>query len=93
MYRQQKNEFVTSTFRIFPNPAYDQVNVNYMIGEEQKAYLLIQNSLGQSLQQNLLLGSKNDLNLNIQMLANGIYTVQMVLENEIIQQEKLVILR
>ena len=93
MYRQQKKQISTSTFRVFPNPAYDQVNINYQIGDDQQADLLIRNSLGQILQKHVLFGNKKDLNLNIQMLANGIYTVQMVLQKEIIQQEKLVILR
>ncbi|TAH43864.1 MAG: T9SS type A sorting domain-containing protein [Bacteroidetes bacterium] len=93
LYRTQKNQDVPTIFKIFPNPAYDQVTISYHIGEEQKANLIIQNCLGQSLQLHELSGDQSELNLNIQMLMSGIYTVKIVLDKQVLQQEKLVILR
>ena len=92
-YRQQKPEVTLSSFRMFPNPAFDQITVNYQIAEDQRAYLLIRNSLGQALQEFTLDGKKREINFNIQALMNGIYTVQLILEGQVSHQGKLVILR
>ena len=93
LYRQQKPEIAQASFRMFPNPAFAQITVNYQIAEDQRAYLLIRNSLGQALQEFTLDGKKREINFNIQALMNGIYTVQLILEGQVSHQGKLVILR
>ncbi|TAH44395.1 MAG: T9SS type A sorting domain-containing protein [Bacteroidetes bacterium] len=93
LYRTQNNQISNSGFLIFPNPAYDNLHINFEIEDDQRATLLIQNGIGQVVQEEILMGSVKERIFNIQNLSNGVYTVKMRLNNEIIHQEKLVILR
>ncbi len=67
--------------------------MNYQIVEDQKAYLRIQNSLGQTLQEFSVFANSREIVVDVKHLMNGTYNLHLVSDNKVLQQEKFVILR
>ena len=94
LYRQQKPKQILSTFQLFPNPATESISLRYEIAEEQKAHLLIRNSIGQTVYFTNVSPKERELEINIHDLVNGIYTVQLYsVDDMVLHQEKLVIIK
>jgi len=93
LYRQQKPQNVFSYFSMFPNPAQETITVRFEIAEEHKTHWVIRNNIGQEVNFNIVSPKQGELEINIHDLVNGIYTVQLLSEDVLLHQEKLVIIR
>lgn len=71
-------------FSIFPNPATNQVNINYTTETLSAAHLRLFNAKGQEVYQRQLgktLG-ENRFTLDVDRFANGLYLIQLSLNNQ-----------
>lgn len=70
------DELALDNFRLFPNPAQDQLNIDFDLPEASKAEIEIINTLGQRVQQSSaynLMSGNNRFNFDISNLQAGIY--------------------
>ncbi len=93
LYRHGKEDEVITSFSLFPNPANESILLLYTLEVEQKAHLIIRNSVGQGVYFTDVSSKQRKLEINIRNLANGVYTVQFLSKNSLLYQEKMVIIR
>jgi hypothetical protein len=76
---------------IFPNPAYDQFNINYPV-KAKKWFIL--NQLGMEIVEGTIYQNSNQINaINIETLPGGVYYFKLIVEGESKPQfKKLIIL-
>jgi hypothetical protein len=84
---------LNSVFNVFPNPAEDEVQINYSTGKYDRADLTVTNSLGEVIyckQGNALIPGMNTFRLNTAAWSSGLYHVTINSEGHTIN-ERLVI--
>ena len=77
-------------FNIFPNPAIDQVQIQWEMEKEQAVELMIFNQLGQVVKAERLgiLGEGfNNMELNVGDLNSGVYFLQMRTNDEVVTKQ------
>ncbi|RFC54953.1 T9SS type A sorting domain-containing protein [Brumimicrobium aurantiacum] len=82
-----------SSGSIYPNPTSDFAAIQFTIEEPQTVYLEIYNSNGQLVKRLETLPAKKGLNeylFTMDPLSTGVYTVQLISNEEILKQEKIV---
>lgn len=98
MVSNQKNEFTkvvkvqslsNSVMTIIPNPADKSVNISFNNDNREKTTLNVISAEGQRLIQ--LPTNSNNVQFNSENLANGVYTIQLIQNNVLVQTKKLVI--
>ncbi|WP_107037946.1 T9SS type A sorting domain-containing protein [Brumimicrobium mesophilum] len=78
---------------VYPNPATDLVSIQFEIDEVQTVYLEIYDAGGRLVKRLETLVAKKGLNeytFSMNPLASGVYSVILVSDGEIIQQEKII---
>lgn len=78
---------------IFPNPTVDQVAIQFNIDEAQTVYIEIYDAGGRLVKKLETLPAKKGLNeyvFSMRPLANGVYTVQVITNGDVIQKEKII---
>lgn len=85
-----------SMFSVYPNPASETINLLFNLKNANNAQLNVFNSIGQQLSvtslQNLFEGD-NTVSVDVATLPEGIYFVQLILDNGNIQTRRFVVTR
>ncbi|MEO1437540.1 MAG: PKD domain-containing protein [Bacteroidota bacterium] len=84
-----EEQTIGQRFQVFPNPAYDQVRLEWTSIQEDFRVDLV-NPLGQTVQSQFVGAGDSGLNLDLNGLSPGVYLVQFVL-NEAVVSKKLLI--
>ena len=79
-----------SAFSMYPNPAKDEVTIQYDLGFNDATIELYDIS-GRSISKNLVTSSTGDLQLNTSTYQTGVYIVVVKQNNGILLQQKLII--
>lgn len=81
-------EIKKESFRVWPNPTNDLLNVRLESTEQQSVQLVLSNFLGQQVQYRSLelVNGTNNLSLNTHTLTNGVYTLSIQTEDGILSQ-------
>ena len=73
---------------VYPNPAKNMVNIQYNTNN-QNDIVSIMDAVGKIVKQQLL--NNNSTAINISELANGIYTIRVIQNNKVINNQKLIV--
>ena len=79
--------------KAYPNPANNAINLNYKIEEGQNATLAIYNLMGQLIEKVDLSSDKTTVTLNTNNFIQGLYFINISLDNRIISNDKVVIIK
>ena len=86
---------IINNFQIVPNPATDNISINYYLTEPAKVSFTIMNSLGIPIAESLATEisdlNENVINFDTKDLPSGIYYVQIVAGNQIITKKYAII--
>ncbi|MCK9401279.1 MAG: T9SS type A sorting domain-containing protein [Bacteroidales bacterium] len=78
---------------IFPNPAKDYIIVSYdLSGKAGNPWIDIYSLEGKPCYRQSLIGSKNQIVIPMAKLASGVYSVQLVMDGEILESSKFVLI-
>jgi hypothetical protein len=88
--QEEKDEYSIS---IFPNPASDQLFLEYDLAEVSEAKFTIYDIAGKTLYEKVLKGGKQTEEIVGLALANGVYLYRIVSDNVILKQSKLTIIK
>ena len=77
--------------KVYPNPATDNVTFIFKENTTQNSTILITNQLGAIVKNIPVNQGTNNINLNVNDLSQGLYNYQIVSENEIISNGKIVV--
>lgn len=77
-----KDISILADYTLYPNPSSDRVNLNLTLSENLTGLLQIRNSIGEKvLESQSFFGTVSNSHFDISSLANGIYYVNIYLEN------------
>ncbi len=83
-----------SVFKLFPNPASDELTIQYGLGQNaQDAYVELLDEVGNRVTTWRLSSSQTEVKENISNFATGFYLYDVVINGKIIQRGKLIITR
>ena len=83
----------TITCTIYPNPAKNEITVEYSFDENTRAVIAITNILGSTLLEKPINGTNKKMLLDISNLSNGIYVYTITINGRVFDKQKLVINR
>jgi len=73
-------------FNIYPNPAKDYLNIEFESNDTEISYALIDIN-GKIIISNIIKDTQNTAKLNISSLDKGIYTLRLIINNEVINKK------
>lgn len=77
---------------IYPNPADDQLSIEFSLNDNQSYSILIANILGQAVIQPITISGAGKIGISTESLSNGLYIVQLKNEQgKILKVEKLLV--
>lgn len=79
--------------RVYPNPASDELNIDYSLGDNEIGFLSITDLLGRELIKEKLYSSQKLLTISTSRIEDGIYFLRLKVNEEIIGFQKLLIAR
>jgi hypothetical protein len=79
------------TLEVYPNPATDYLKVNFNHNETWKASFELLNLLGVTVRGSDFFTGENNLQINLQGLAKGVYFYRLILDGNAVLSKKLVI--
>jgi hypothetical protein len=85
------NSSEVKNFRLYPNPNDGSMTLEYVLVENQTGYFTIMDLTGRKIVERKLIPAENKLNINEQELANGIYFYNVIIDNKLTAQNKLII--
>ena len=77
----------------FPNPALDKVTINYNLNDSNKASLILYDPNGKSIIEYILDPVNKSITISTSSLAPGVYTYAILLDGEITNHKKMVIIK
>nr|MBK9652207.1 T9SS type A sorting domain-containing protein [Bacteroidota bacterium] len=80
-------------FKIYPNPTSQSFTVEYAIDKNCEAVLYITNSIGQTQLKKAIDNNKNSIVINSENYAGGIYSCRIICAENILFQQKLIIIK
>jgi hypothetical protein len=80
-------------FHIYPNPASDELNIEYSLNEDETGKLSITDLLGREIISEKLFSDKKLLTISTNQVKDGVYFLQIKVNSEIIGSQKLLIAR
>jgi len=81
----------THGLKIYPNPSKGTMQLEYFIPEEEQGEFLIFDVTGKKVFKNMLKGGYNQIILSTVDLVNGMYFYQLISNNKVFAQNKLII--
>jgi hypothetical protein len=88
-----ENSATEEAFKVYPNPASDNVTIDYKLDDGQIGNYEIINLSGQRVQSGYLQSGTTSQQISTSQLSVGVYTVKLTVDGEMIGNEKLVIIR
>ena len=98
-YGSTENRLSASTFEaasfmhIYPNPAGDEINVEYSLGENNFGVLTFTDITGREIMSQKIYSDQNLLAVSTKKFEDGIYFLRLNVNSELIGVEKLLIMR
>jgi hypothetical protein len=82
------NEYIAAEIKVYPNPAFDVLNVVFNADFKSLSDVSIYNNMGQLVLQNLEIKSSNtsQLKIDISTLSPGVYTLRIKSENQFLSK-------
>lgn len=81
-----------NNFSLYPNPAKDQVNINFSIPSTISTKIIVLNQLGiEALSKSVASASSVNETIDLSSLSSGIYTIQVIADNVVLKNQKLVV--
>lgn len=81
-----------TNFNLYPNPAKGQVNIGYNMAFANTTKILVLNSLGVEVaSKSIAPASSVNESIGISHLSSGIYTIQVIADNVVLKNQKLVV--
>lgn len=80
-------------FSLYPNPNDGNMQLDYNLESEQNGKLIIYDIIGQKIKNYSLLNDRNTLKISDAALKNGIYFYEILINDEIINSDKLIIIK
>lgn len=80
-------------FNLYPNPNNGKILLNYSLNANDKAELLIYDSIGKLISTHKLDSSSAQLTITDAQLSDGIYFYRIKVNNKIVQSDKLIIIK
>ncbi len=77
--------------KVFPNPAKDHVNIDYIVQTGVKASFQIKNILGTVVYQQELISNNGKLSIDVSHLNNGVYFYSILINDKVEITRKLVV--
>jgi Secretion system C-terminal sorting domain len=97
LFKQQRKVEVTDTkLAVFPNPNTGSFTVNYDLPTTEKIskiHLILTNSVGAIVEEKFANSKQEQVQWNIENIPNGIYFLSLKVDNRILQQQKIVIVK
>ena len=78
---------------IYPNPADDLLNIDYEITDGEKGEIIVADITGREVTRQILESNSKTLTLSTKYLPNGIYQLRLVIDDELLGNQKLVIVK
>lgn len=77
---------------IFPNPASNNININYKLNDVSSAYIMIIGNYGANNESNnyILDVNSSNINIDISQYQNGLYTVALICDGQIIDAKTVI---
>ena len=79
--------------KIYPNPAKDEAYIDYQLQEGQTGKVMFFNITGQLLSEYTMFNGSNKLIINTERYKSGIYFYRVLVNNNIIENDKLIIIK
>ena len=80
-------------FNLYPDPTNDEAYLDYQLTEGQNGKVMLFNITGQLLAEFALSNESNKLTINTSKYKSGIYFYKVIVNNNVIENEKLIILK
>jgi len=87
---QSTTNTTNSVGSIYPNPAKDEAYIDYQLPEGQKGTVSFYNITGQLLSEYAISNGSNKLTINTAKYKSGIYFYKVLVNDNIIENEKMV---
>ena len=87
------NNLVSSIGKIYPNPTKDEAYLDYQLKEGQKGVIDIYSITGQLLYEKALIIGNSKLIISTSNLNSGLYFYKVIVDDAIIANEKLIIIK
>jgi hypothetical protein len=89
----KENENTIGAFEVFPNPAQNELNLNYTSVLSTEAELSVYNVTGQKVLENKININKgaNEMKLNVSNLSAGVYYIQLQANGTLIKNDRFII--
>lgn len=93
--RKSRKTCDTLVFDIAPNPAYgaESINVDYNVNGNPESYISVLDVLGNKKSEHKLEKDNNNMKLDVSDYSSGIYFVNLTVQGQLMQSEKLVIVK
>ncbi|HLG35011.1 MAG TPA: T9SS type A sorting domain-containing protein [Bacteroidia bacterium] len=78
---------------VYPNPASDELNVDYSLGENELGLLSVTDLLGREIMNEKLHSSQKSIKISTKDIEDGMYFLRLIVNNELIGLQKLLIAR
>ncbi len=79
-------------FSIYPNPASENIELNYSLSDKENGILEIFSIIGNKIISYVLPSDKAQVNISVKTLDNGIYMYRFIVDGESIEEGKLIII-
>jgi len=84
-----KDKFI----HVYPNPAADEITVEYSLNDDEQGVIIISDMTGRELLKQTIAGGMNVIQISTSEIANGIYHLNLKVNDELIGNQKLVIVK
>ena len=89
---RELSDEVKNRFKVYPIPATDVVNIEYLLNENSNAQFVLYSSFGQQLLTKPLLENKTKATINTEQFQNGLYYYSIYVNNNELESGKIVII-
>jgi hypothetical protein len=93
MFSETNTTVTFREFTMYPNPNNGSMNLVYDIGAQDKGEVIIYDLSGRKINSYILNTNKNTLRIDENALENGIYMYSILINGQIVQSDKVVIIK
>jgi len=89
----ENNSTTTQAIKLYPNPNDGNMVLEYSITENENAVFEIYDIAGSLIEKYLLDAQQNSFNIRSQLLSNGVYQYKFIVNNKLLDANKIVIIK
>ena len=87
------NNTSNAEFKVYPNPANDNFNVNYSISDAQVGTVQVFDVTGKLVYSQKLDANSNSINIETEKWNTGLYSCRIIVNNNIVMNSKISIVK